>query len=105
MLWACASAEQEQGESAVEQNSTKFATKFPTKFEKRGFNGIHEIKLRAIFLNHACGATYGWATKLAMLYERWRHIAQKYRSELALRDWSSHREWTFGQLCEQTEKP
>jgi long-chain acyl-CoA synthetase len=33
-----------------------------------------------------------------MLYERWREIAQKYRRELALRDFPSGRQWTFAEL-------
>ena len=39
-----------------------------------------------------------------MLYERWRQIAREYRSETALRELSSNRQWTFQELCAQTER-
>src|SRR5437867_6587743 len=55
-------------------------------------------------VNHACRATYRCVTKLAMLYERWREIAQQQRQQMALRELSSARQWTFGQLAEQSER-
>ena len=38
-----------------------------------------------------------------MLYERWRQVAHEYHQELALRDLSSNRRWTFGQLAAASE--
>ena len=39
-----------------------------------------------------------------MLYERWQQIAHEHRAEMALRDFSRGREWTFGQLAARAEK-
>ena len=38
-----------------------------------------------------------------MLYDRWREIARTHRSEVALRDLGSGRDWTFAQLDAETE--
>src|SRR5262245_12240928 len=38
-----------------------------------------------------------------MLYDRWREVARARRSELALKDLSDGRSWTFGQLLEAGE--
>ncbi len=38
-----------------------------------------------------------------MLYDRWREIARTHRSEVALRDLGSGRDWTFAQLDTDTE--
>src|SRR6266513_47779 len=50
------------------------------------------------FVIRACGRSYRCATKLTMLYERWKQIARENRDEFALRDTVSGRQWTFGQL-------
>lgn len=39
------------------------------------------------------------------LYERWREIARDHRSQMALRETSSGRTWTFGELAASAETP
>ena len=50
------------------------------------------------FVIRACGRGYRCATKLTMLYERWRQIVNENRNELALCEVASGQQWTFGQL-------
>jgi long-chain acyl-CoA synthetase len=47
---------------------------------------------------------YPQATKLQMLYERWRQVAHQNRARLALLDLPSNRSWTFRQLLEESER-
>ena len=46
---------------------------------------------------------YRRVTKLAMLYERWRSIVQRQASEVALRDLTAGRNWTFARLSAGSE--
>src|SRR3954465_13268915 len=39
-----------------------------------------------------------------MLYERWRQIANQNHHETALHELSSNRQWTFGQLAQESER-
>src|SRR5882762_10475689 len=50
------------------------------------------------FVIRACGRSYRCATKLTMLYERWRQIVKENRNDLALCEVASGQQWTFGQL-------
>ncbi|MGF2075801.1 hypothetical protein, partial [Enterococcus casseliflavus] len=46
-----------------------------------------------------CGGRYRWATKLAMLYDRWQTIARERPDQLALYELASGQRWTFGELA------
>src|SRR5712691_6609175 len=51
-----------------------------------------------------CGGSYRCATKLAMLYQRWREISETHGREVALRELGSGRRWTFAQLAKTAER-